>query len=188
MTTPDPTSQPTPGPADADEVDPAGQPEAGANALWPEPDGVADGAPDEHDPEPAPDAAEEELQRAWEEQLKHVTVTDVLVQTAVTLVNLAGRRLGLGPEGEQERDLEEVRNGIDAVRALVPVLERGDLAHTLKPLRDALSQLQFEYAKLAPKGGRPGETPGAVAGGAAAASQPPPAGPDPASRLWVPGR
>jgi hypothetical protein len=129
---------------------------------------------------PPPEPADEELQRAWEEQLKTITVTDILVQTAVSLVNLAGRRLGLGPDGAQERDLDEVRDAIDAVRGLVPVLERGEVGPTLKPLRDALSQLQLEYAKLAPTG-----TPAAPP---TAAERKPPAGPDPASRLWVPGR
>ena len=131
----------------------------------------------------APQPTEEELQAAWEEQLKHVTVTDVLVQTAVSLVNLAGRRLGLGPDGEAERDLEEVRDAIDAVRALVPVLERSDIGPTMKPLRDALSSLQFEYAKLAPKASS-----GASPASAESKAQPPPAAADQPSRLWVPGR
>jgi hypothetical protein len=149
------------------------------------PDGPDPGAEAQTGPQPT----EEELQAAWEEQLKNITVTDILVQTAVSLVNLAGRRLGLGPDGAQERDLEEVRDAIDGVRALVPVLERGDVGHTLKPLRDALSQLQIEYAKLAPKGSGDGGGPAGPAGTGAPPSPPPPAaGPDPASRLWVPGR
>jgi hypothetical protein len=142
-------------------------------------------------PEPAPvgpEPTEEELQAAWEDQLKNITVTDILVQTAVSLVNLAGRRLGLGPEGEAERDLAEVRDGIDAIRALVPVLERGDVGPTLKPLRDALAQLQLEYARLAPKGAGGAGVGGAGGAGAPPSGQTPPAGPDPASRLWVPGR
>lgn len=147
MTAPDPSSQSAPGSEPVEDDLLQGPPPAAGGPPSP--------GPGDAGPPPGPDAAEEELQRAWEEQLKHVTVTDVLVQTAVTLVNLAGRRLGLGPDGEQERDLEEVRDGIDAVRALVPVLERGDVGHTLKPLRDALAQLQFEYAKLAARSGTP---------------------------------
>jgi hypothetical protein len=138
-----------------------------------------------------PEPTEAELQAAWEEQLKNITVTDILVQTAVSLVNLAGRRLGLGPEGVAERDLDEVRDGIDAIRALVPVLERGDVGPTLKPLRDALAQLQLEYARLAPKGTGSGAGGSGAAGEGTAPSPappPPPVGPDPASRLWVPGR
>ncbi|MGI8803006.1 MAG: hypothetical protein ACR2KV_12670 [Solirubrobacteraceae bacterium] len=134
---------------------------------------------------PESEPTEEELRAAWEEQLRHITVADVLIQTAVSLVNLAGRRLGLGPDSEEERDLAQVRDAIDAVRALMPVLERSDAPETLKPLRDAVAQLQLEYAKQA------AATPGA-------APPPPPerpqdegpgTGPAPSeSRLWVPGR
>lgn len=131
--------------------------------------------PEQEGPEPT----DEELRAAFEEQLRHVTVADVLIQTAVTLVNLAGRRLGLGPGGEAERDLAQVRDGIDAVRGLLPVLERYDSPETLKPLRDAIAQLQLEYAKLAP-----GAPPSAVP-----PTSPPEPGTPPASgRLWVPGR
>ncbi|HWH10110.1 MAG TPA: hypothetical protein VG165_03215 [Solirubrobacteraceae bacterium] len=181
MTTPDPSSQSKP-------VEDESLQEASTAAGTPPPPPPAGPGPADTEPGLGPDAADEEIQRAWEEQLKHVTVTDVLVQTAVTLVNLAGRRLGLGPDGEQERDLEEVRDGIDAVRALVPVLERGDVGHTLKPLRDALAQLQFEYAKLATRPGAPAGASGAGDPAAPPAAPTPPSGPDPASRLWVPGR
>jgi hypothetical protein len=150
---------------------------------------------------PTPDAApqgeptEEELRAALEEQMRHITAADVIVQTAVSLVNLAGRRLGLAPGTEDERDLGQVRDAIDAVRALLPVLERGEGTETLAPLRDAISALQVEYAKLA--AGAP-----AAPGGASSASEPPassgepspptadPGGPGPAQtsgRLWVPG-
>jgi hypothetical protein len=133
-------------------------------------------SPDTAGPEPT----EEELRAAFEEQLRHITVPDVLIQTAVSLVNLAGRRLGLGPGGEEERDLAQVRDAIDSVRALMPILERYDSPETLKPLRDAIAQLQVEYAKLAKAGGAPPPPP-----------PPAPAAPEPgpaAGRLWVPGR
>ena len=45
--------------------------------------------------------SEEELRAALEEQMKKITVEDVLLQTVVTLVNLAGRRLGLAAAPEQ---------------------------------------------------------------------------------------
>jgi hypothetical protein len=136
-----------------------------------------------------PPPTDAELQAAWEEQLKHITASDILVQTVVSLVNLAGRRLGIGPDGDGERDLDEARLSIDAVRALVPVLERTDLGPTMKPLRDALASLQFEYAKLAPtRGAAAGGAGGATGAGAPPANPAGPSGPDPASRLWVPGR
>jgi hypothetical protein len=83
-----------------------------------------------------------------------VTVRDVLLQTIVTLVNLGGQRLGLGgPPGTTEtdqegRDLEQVRMAIDAVRALLPLLESSEEgAEQVRPIRDALSQLQLVYAR-----------------------------------------
>jgi hypothetical protein len=143
-------------------------------------------------PEQDPTEVDEaELRAAWEEQMRHITAADVIVQTAVSLVNLAGRRLGLAPGTEGERDLGQVRDAIDAVRALLPVLERAEPAETLSPLRDAISALQMEYAKLV-----------AAAPATPAASDPPAPqdspeqpvastdGPGPAQssgRLWVPG-
>jgi hypothetical protein len=127
-------------------------------------------------PEPATRPGDDELQAAFEEQLRRIRVEDVLVQTAVTLVNLAGRRMGLpGPEGEREErpDLGQARLAIDAARALVPLLP----ADSQGALRDALSQIQLAYARVARPGegapagagargggaGAPGEQPGAPA-------------------------
>src|ERR1700681_4169979 len=93
--------------------------------------------------------SEAELRAAWEEQLRHVTPADVIVQTAVSLISLAGRRLGLDPGTEGERDLGQAGDTIDGARALLPVLERGEGGRGLAPLREALSALQLEYAKLA---------------------------------------
>jgi hypothetical protein len=73
-----------------------------------------------------------------------VTVTDVLLQTVLTLVNLGGRRLGLGGT-EGEKDLEQARLAIDATRALVDLLPPDQTA----PIKDALSQLQMAYAREA---------------------------------------
>jgi hypothetical protein len=138
---------------------------------------------------------EDELRAAYEAELKKVTIEDVLAQTAVSLVNLAGRRLGLAEGTEDERDLEQVRDAIDAVRGLLPVLERRGAAE-VAPLREALSQLQMAYAqqKAAPAG-EPGTAAAQASGegapeGAPAATEKP-EGPGPAQssgRLWVPGR
>jgi hypothetical protein len=135
--------------------------------------------------------SEAQLRAAWEEQLRLLTPADVIVQTAVSLISLAGRRLGLEPGTEGERDLGQVRDAIDGARALLPVLERGEAGPTLGPLREAISALQFEYAKLAgvastaatadaPSAPAPARGPGE--------SGKPDAGPAQRSgRLWVPG-
>jgi hypothetical protein len=137
--------------------------------------------------------SEEELRARLEEELRKVTVRDILLQTIVTLVNLGGQRLGLGgPTGppEEGRDLEQVRMAIEAVRVLVPLLEGSDEgAEQVRPIRDALSQLQLVYAReVSPEKGSPG------GGGSAPPSQSekpsPPRGAAERGRdrggLWVP--
>ena len=66
---------------------------------------------------------------------------DVLLQTVVTLVNLAGRKLTV----EDEKDLEQAKAGIDAVRALLPLCPAEEAA----PVKDAVSQLQMLYVRAA---------------------------------------
>ncbi|MFL5782905.1 MAG: hypothetical protein ACJ760_16430 [Thermoleophilaceae bacterium] len=117
----------------------------------------------------AQEPSEEELRAALEEQMSRITVDDVLVQTAVTLINLGGRRLGLpGPEGPppEGKDLAQAQKAIDAVRALLPLLPNEPQA----PVRDALSQLQMAFAREAQGGGEP----------AAGAPEPPAGAPEPA--------
>ncbi len=107
--------------------------------------------------------SEDELRAALEDQMRNIRVEDVILQTAVTLINLAARRLGLtSAEGDgEERDLEQARLGIDGARALLPLVpgEQG------QQLREPISQLQMAYAREAAGSGAP-----------APAGQPTPAG------------
>jgi hypothetical protein len=91
--------------------------------------------------------SEEELRAAFEEQMRHIRVEDVLVQTLVTLINLGARRLGLAgpPEEAGEKDVEQARLAIEGARALMPLLSPEHVA----PVRDALSQLQVAFAREA---------------------------------------
>jgi hypothetical protein len=142
-----------------------------------------------------PQMTEEELRAAYEaqleEQLKTLRVEDVVVQTIVTLVNLGGRRAGLAPGTESERDPGQLRLAIDGARALLGLIE-AELGPDGAAIRDALSQLQLAYAQLA--GGPPpaGEAgPGAPQDPAAGATDPaqPGAGPAQSSgRIWIPGQ
>jgi hypothetical protein len=125
---------------------------------------------------------EEELREMYEQELKRVRVEDVLVQTIVSLINLGGRKAGVAPGTEGERDPEQVRKAIEAVKALLPQVEEL-LGPDLPKIRDALSQLQLAYAQ--------------AAGGQAEPRQPTaeepqkPEGPGPAQssgKLWVPGQ
>lgn len=140
-----------------------------------------------------PQMTEEELRAAYEaqleEQLKTLRVEDVVVQTIVTLVNLGGRRAGLAPGTESERDPEQLRLAIEGARALLGLIE-AELGPDGAAIRDALSQLQMAYAQLAGGGVQP-----AAEGGPAAPQDPAApgdqsgAGPAQSSgRLWVPGQ
>ena len=80
---------------------------------------------------------EEELRAAFEEQMRRITVPDVLVQTAVTLVNLGAQKLG------EDGDLEQAKMAIDGARALLPLLPEDVQA----PVKDALSQLQMAFVR-----------------------------------------
>jgi hypothetical protein len=88
---------------------------------------------------------EEELRAAFEEQMRRITVPDVLVQTAVTLVNLGSQKLG------EDHDLEQAKLAVEGVRALLPLLPEEVQA----PIRDALSQLQMAFAREAQGAGEP---------------------------------
>jgi hypothetical protein len=120
---------------------------------------------------------EEELRRRLEDELRKLRVQDVLLQSVVSLINLTSRRIAK----EDEQDLEQARIGIDAVRALVDLLD----PEPASQVRNALSELQMQYAKQA------GETPGGEPGGGEAEGGAPPKPPEgerkPPPGLWTPG-
>jgi hypothetical protein len=136
---------------------------------------------------PPDDISEEELRAAYEEQLKRVRVQDILIQSVVSLLNLGARKAGMGGT-EEEKDLEQLHQAIEGVRALLPLVEDA-LGPDAGQLRDVLSQLQMVYAREAQGGAAPGE--GAQADPAAPGdpNAAPGAGPAQSSgRLWVPGQ
>jgi uncharacterized protein (DUF2236 family) len=108
---------------------------------------------------------EEEMQRALEEQLRRVRVQDLLLESVASLLNLSARRIAKA----DERDLEQGRVGIEAVRAVVGLLE----PDAQEQVRQALSQVQMLYARES--GAEEGE------------GTPPSEPPKPPSGLWTPG-
>jgi hypothetical protein len=178
----------------------------------------APGAQAESEGGPGGEPTEEQLRAAYEEELSRISATDMIAQVSVSLLNVGAYRLapaqtGADAPAQSGRDLEQARDAIDAVRALLEILERRIPANELRPLRDALSRLQMTYAH------EMAAAPGAQAGASASAPDPtPPAdqqpaaggqaskpadtqqdpeaqepsrGPGPAEasgRLWVPGR
>ncbi len=136
------------------------------------------GAPDPEQMTPE----QREMMRQMEEEMRKVRIQDLLTQSVVSILNLSARRIAK----EDERDLEQAKLGIEAVRALVDLLE----PEPQQEVRNALSQIQMLFSQQAggggvptdPQGGEP--TGGAPLGGDAG----PGAGPEkPSSGLWTPG-
>jgi hypothetical protein len=144
-----------------------------------------------------PNQLSEEQLRQLEAEMERITVDDVLLQTLVTLLNLAARKAGLAtPPGTPAPapDLEQMRQAIDGARAILPLVEARH-AEQLGPVRDTLSQLQMAYTQLrqgAPGAGGEQEPPSGEGGEGTPPEKPQqPEGPGRAQssgRLWVPGQ
>ncbi len=128
---------------------------------------------------------EEEIRAAIEEEMRRIHVGDVVLQTVVTLVQLAGRRLGGTPETEAERDLDQARIAIDSVTALIPSVA-AVAPSQVDSVRNALSQLQLAYVKAG--GTAPAAAEAQTSSGSSGGQTSSPDSDDDggASRLWVP--
>jgi hypothetical protein len=155
--------------------------------------------------------SEQELRAAYEAEIKRLRVEHVLLDNVVALANLGMRRTGLAPGTEGERDPAQVRLAIEAIRAMLPLLEQS-APDQVSAIRDAVSQLQIAYVRIGGEQAGQTETPetgasnvgGAEGTGAPEAGraqepgapppqEPPvkPGEPGPAQRsgrLWVPGQ
>jgi hypothetical protein len=109
--------------------------------------------------------SEEELRAAYEAEIKKIRVEQIVLEQVVSLVNLGMRRTGLSPGTEDERDAGQVRTAIEAVRALLPLIEQSAPPQA-SAIRDALSQLQLAYLRL-DGGGEAGPAPAGPAAGRA---------------------
>jgi hypothetical protein len=151
--------------------------------------------------------SEEELRAAYEAEIKKIRIEQILLEQVVSLINLGMRRTGLAPGTEDERDVGQVRVAIEAVRALLPLIEQS-APPKAGAVRDALSQLQLAFVKLGGSpdpGAAPSPAPPPAAGQRPAGSPPgaPQAAPQPGAepgkpgdggpaqrsgRLWIPGQ
>ena len=118
---------------------------------------------------------EEELQRRLEEQIKKVRVQDLLLESVASILNLSARRIGK----EDERDLEQARVGIEAVRSVLELID----PEPREQVREALSQVQMLYAQAVRGGDAEGAEP---AGEPGEAGEPAAGEPERPSGLWVP--
>jgi hypothetical protein len=87
---------------------------------------------------------DEELVQQLEEELKKLKVADLLVQTLYTVSSLGYRKLS-----EEDRDLDQARLAIEALRALLPVLEGSVPDELVRDFKQVTSNLQLAYADAA---------------------------------------
>jgi hypothetical protein len=125
----------------------------------------------QQEPQPPTPEQEEELRQRVDEQLRRVRVQDLLLESVAGILNLSARRIAK----DDERDLEQARVGIEAVRAVVGLLE----PEPAKAVRDALSELQVLYARQASGAGEAPPEP-------EPAPESPPRRGEPPPRLWTP--
>ena len=88
------------------------------------------------------ESADEKLIQQLEEELKKVKVSDLLVQTLYTVSSLGYSRLG-----KENRDLEQAKLAIEAMRALIPVLADAVPEEVVRDFTQVTANMQLAYAK-----------------------------------------
>ena len=113
-----------------------------AEGIWVPPGGSAD---PRRSQEPPPEPHGEPItEDDLVEQLRRLRISDLLLSSMSTVAQLAYAKLEPGT-----RDLDQARLAIEALRALVPVLEGSAPEEALRDFRQVISNLQLAYASAA---------------------------------------
>jgi hypothetical protein len=91
--------------------------------------------------EPAGQPSEQELVEQLQAELGRLKVSDLLLQTVYTISSLGYHRLS----GEN-KDLEQARLAIEALKALLPVLEGAVAPDAVRDFNQVLANMQLAYA------------------------------------------
>jgi hypothetical protein len=91
-----------------------------------------------------PGQDEQHLIEELQAELRRLRVSDLLLQTLYTLSSLGYHRLS----GE-DKDLEQARLAIEALRALLPVVEGAVPEEATRDFRQVLTNMQLAYAGAA---------------------------------------
>jgi hypothetical protein len=90
---------------------------------------------------PQPPESERELVEQLQAELSRLKVSDLLLQTVYTISSLGYHRLS----GEN-KDLEQARLAIEALKALLPVLEGAVPVDAVRDFNQVLANMQLAYA------------------------------------------
>jgi hypothetical protein len=94
-----------------------------------------------------PPESEQELVEQLQAELSRLKVSDLLVQTVYTISSLGYHRLS----GEN-KDLEQARLAIEALKALLPVLQGTVADEVVRDFNQVLANMQLAYASEAAEG------------------------------------
>ena len=111
-----------------------------SEGIWVPPGGSADPRREESGEEPR-QPTEQEIAEQLREELKRMKVSDLLVQTLYTVSSLGYHKLS--PES---RDLEQARLAIEAIRALLPILEGAVPDEVARDFGQVVANMQLAYA------------------------------------------
>ena len=93
---------------------------------------------------PEPSAEERELVEQLQAELDRLQVSDLLLQTVYTISSLGYHRL----TGES-KDLDQARLAIEALKALLPVLQGAVPEEAVRDFNQVLVNMQLAYATAA---------------------------------------
>jgi hypothetical protein len=123
-----------------------------SEGIWVPPGGSADPRREETEKQPPePEITAEELAEA----IRRMRISDLLLSTLSTLAQLGYAKLE-----PASRDLEQARLAIDALRALVPVLEGAAPDEAIRDFKQVTANLQLAYASAVDQGSEPPAEPG----------------------------
>jgi hypothetical protein len=88
---------------------------------------------------------EAEMLARFQEEIRRMTVGDHLATMVQSLATLAVRKMGINQETLAEKDLSQAQLGIDALAALLPVLERSRPEQEVAAYRNMISELRMAY-------------------------------------------
>jgi hypothetical protein len=115
--------------------------------IWVPPGGSADPRREQpQQPPPEPDITPEQLAEA----IRRMRISDLLLSTLSTLAQLGYAKLE-----PSSRDLDQARLAIEALRALVPVLEGSAPEETIRDFRQVTANLQLAYASAVEESAEP---------------------------------
>ncbi len=94
-----------------------------------------------------PPETEQELVEQLQAELSRLQVSDLLVQTVYTISSLGYHRLS-----GDNKDLDQARLAIEALKALLPVLQGPVADEVVRDFEQVLANMQLAYASAAAEG------------------------------------